>query len=115
MAAFAIGASGLVGIPPVCGFISKWYLCGGALKAGELLFLFVFLTSAFLDAAYFFPIVYSAFFQGKAGRVDEAPLTMTLPIAGCAAASLFLGVFPDLFWRFFSLTNIVVQALSGGN
>jgi multicomponent Na+:H+ antiporter subunit D len=115
MAAFAIGASGLVGIPPVCGFISKWYLCGGALKAGELLFLFVFLASAFLDAAYFFPIVYSAFFQGKAGRVDEAPLTMTLPIAGCAAASLFLGVFPDLFWRFFSLTNIVVQALSGGN
>ncbi|GAI83752.1 unnamed protein product, partial [marine sediment metagenome] len=39
MACFAIGAFGLAGIPPVCGFVSKWYLCLGALEAKQLIFL----------------------------------------------------------------------------
>jgi multicomponent Na+:H+ antiporter subunit D len=104
-----------VGIPPVCGFLSKWYLCGGAFKAGELIFLFVFLASAFLDAVYFFPIVYAAYFGGKTSRVDEAPLSMTLPVIACAAVSILLGIVPDLFFRFVSLANLAVQAVSGGN
>lgn len=115
MAAFTIGAAGLVGIPPVSGFISKWYLCGGAFKAGELIFLFVFLASAFLDAVYFFPIVYTAYFGGNTARIDEAPLSMTLPVVACAAASIVLGIFPDLFFGFVSLANLTVQAVLGGN
>lgn len=114
MAAFTVGVSGLVGIPPVSGFLSKWYLCGGAFKAGELLFLFVFLTSAFLDAVYFFPIVYTAYFGGRKNRIDEAPLSMTLPIIGCAVASVVLGIFPDAFFGFMSLADLIVQAVSGG-
>jgi multicomponent Na+:H+ antiporter subunit D len=115
MAAFTVGAAGLVGIPPVSGFLSKWYLCGGAFKAGELIFLFVFLASAFLDAVYFFPIVYAAYFGGKTSRVDEAPLSMTLPVIACGGVSILLGIVPDVFFRFVSLANLAVQTVLGGN
>jgi multicomponent Na+:H+ antiporter subunit D len=61
MAAFTIGAMGLAGIPPINAFVSKWFLCRGALQADQLLILAIFLISGLLNAAYFFPIVHRAF------------------------------------------------------
>ena len=63
MIAFAIGATGMCGIPPVAGFISKWFLCLGAVQAGAFIFLCVILVSSILDVIYFFPIVRMAFFK----------------------------------------------------
>ena len=62
MAAFFIGALGMIGIPPTGGFISKWYLVLGSVDAEQLVFLAVLLVSAVLNAAYFLPVVYTAFF-----------------------------------------------------
>lgn len=116
MAAFTIGAAGLTGIPPVCGFISKWYLCLGALEAQEIVFLMVFLVSALLDAAYFFPIIYSAFFK-KPKRVksqfDEAPVLVVAPIVVTTVACLLLGIFPDAFIHFFKLAVSSAQSILG--
>ena len=62
MGAFFIGSLSVVGLPPCGGFISKWYLVLGTLEADQILLLIVLLTSSLLNAAYFFPIVYKAFF-----------------------------------------------------
>ncbi|MCW3129591.1 MAG: proton-conducting transporter membrane subunit [Methanophagales archaeon] len=62
MVAFTIGALGMSGIPPVCGLISKWYLCLGTVDAHALGLLAVLLISSLLDIVYFFPIIYTAFF-----------------------------------------------------
>ena len=116
--AFAIGAMGVSGIPPICGFISKWYLCLGALEANEMIFLFVFLTSAFLDAAFFFPIVYRAFFKNPEADVkphfDEAPMFMVIPLTATAAISLVLGIFPNALLPFFEIVNVAVKSIVGG-
>ena len=65
--AFSIAALGMIGIPPVAGFISKWYLGLGALEAGMAAWVMpVLLTSSALNAAYFLPILYRAWFRDPA-------------------------------------------------
>jgi len=118
MAAFTVAAAGLVGIPPVCGFLSKWFLSLGALQSGEILFLFVFLVSALLDAAYFFPIIFNAFFktrEGNPGRpVREAPFLVSAPLAVTAFLSVLFFAFPDAMLRFYTMGDLVARSLFGG-
>ena len=63
MAAFTIGAFGMIGVPPLAGFISKWYLGLGALDAGQDWVIFVLAGSSLLNAGYFLPILYAAWFR----------------------------------------------------
>jgi len=64
MTAFAIATLSMIGVPPAAGFLTKWYLLNGAMEANEVRLTFVLLTSSFLNAAYFLPIVHKAFFEG---------------------------------------------------
>jgi len=119
MASFAIAAMGIAGIPPVAGFISKWYLCLGSLEAHQILFLFVLLTSALLDIGYFFPIIYNSFFKESKEHmepgVSEAPMFMVVPIAVCAGGSLLLGIAPNAFVHFFALASLAAKSILGLN
>ena len=63
MAAFTIGAFGMIGAPPLAGFVSKWYLGLGALDAGQGWVLVVLAGSSLLNAGYFLPILYAAWFK----------------------------------------------------
>jgi multicomponent Na+:H+ antiporter subunit D len=56
-AAFTVAALGMIGLPPLVGFISKWYLASGALAVGMPGVLGVLIASALLNAAYFLPLV----------------------------------------------------------
>ena len=62
-------ALALVGIPPASGFVSKWYLCLGALEGdvGALRFIgpAVLLISALFTAGYLLPITIHGFFPGN--------------------------------------------------
>jgi Formate hydrogenlyase subunit 3/Multisubunit Na+/H+ antiporter, MnhD subunit len=73
MLAFGIAAAGMAGIPLVAGFVSKWYIVIGALEGGNAVFAGVLLLSGILNIAYFWPIVYQAFFQTP-DDTDEKPL-----------------------------------------
>ncbi|MCX6907218.1 MAG: monovalent cation/H+ antiporter subunit D family protein [Verrucomicrobia bacterium] len=103
--AFAIASLSMIGAPPVAGFVSKWYLLLGALDAGSIGILVVLLTSTVLNAAYFAPVVYHAFF-GKPPAADahhhqrEAHLAMLIPLSITAAISVLIGFYPDFFMRF---------------
>ncbi|MBK1647326.1 proton-conducting transporter membrane subunit [Rhabdochromatium marinum] len=61
--AFSVGALGMIGIPPIAGFISKWYLGLGAIKADMPWVLLVLGASTLLNAAYFLPILFRAWFR----------------------------------------------------
>jgi len=63
MTAFTIGAFGMIGAPPVAGFVTKWYLGLGALEAGQAWVILVLAGSSLLNAAYFLPILYRAWFR----------------------------------------------------
>ena len=63
MIAFTIGAFGMIGAPPIAGFISKWYLGMGALEAGQGWVIAVLVGSSLLNGAYFLPILHAAWFK----------------------------------------------------
>ncbi len=62
MAAFTVGALGMIGIPPSAGFVSKWYLCLGGLNGNNWWVIAVLVSSSLLNAAYFLPILTRAWF-----------------------------------------------------
>ncbi|WP_142848022.1 proton-conducting transporter membrane subunit [Telmatospirillum sp. J64-1] len=63
MGAFTLAALGMMAAPPMAGFITKWYLGLGALEAGQGWALGVLLISSLLNAAYFLPILRTAWFD----------------------------------------------------
>ncbi|PRQ07924.1 monovalent cation/H+ antiporter subunit D family protein [Enhygromyxa salina] len=119
MAAFTIGTLSMIGLPPTGGFISKWYLMQGAWTAESGFAIAVLLTSTLLNAAYFLPIVYRAFFRkppehdGHEGDHHhdhhdhhdhgEAPLPIVIALTCTAAATVGLFFYPDLFTGYASM------------
>lgn len=71
MAAFSVGALGMIGLPPLAGFVSKWYLGLGAMDAGQHWVLAVLAGSSLLNAAYFLPVLYRAWFLPARGPWPE--------------------------------------------
>ncbi|SLN12289.1 Na(+)/H(+) antiporter subunit A [Roseivivax jejudonensis] len=61
--AFTIGALGMIGIPPLAGFVSKWYLGAGGLDVGQPAVIALLAGSSLLNAAYFLPILQRAWFR----------------------------------------------------
>ena len=103
--AFALAALSMIGAPPVGGFVSKLYLFVGALDAGTIGILAVLVVSSLLNAAYFAPIVYHAYFsppptEDAGHEYREAPLALLIPLCLTAVLSVVIGVFPGFFMRF---------------
>jgi multicomponent Na+:H+ antiporter subunit D len=117
MAGFFVGALSIIGIPPGGGFVSKWYLVLGTLEADQLLLLVVILTSSLLNAAYFMPIVYRAFFVAPTDTTvpvtfSEAPIFCVAPLVITAVISIILFFYPQ---PFLDLAELAVQATLGGS
>lgn len=115
---FTIASLGLIGIPPLGGFVSKWYLAVGALDSGAGIFSWlgpvVLLLSALLTAGYLFSITIAAFLPGAdydygALQKREPTPWMTLPLVVLAALTVLIGLFPGMFVDF--LTAIADQLL----
>jgi multicomponent Na+:H+ antiporter subunit D len=109
----------MIGMPPLGGFLSKWWIALGAIEAKELPILIVIATSTILNAAYFLPIIYAAFFKetaaghhGASGSgVHEAPLLMVVPLTVTALGALVLFFAPSMF---LDLAKVAVSAVTGG-
>lgn len=118
MAAFTAGAVSMIGIPPLGGFISKWYLAMGSVESGHLPVLVVLAGSTILNACYFLPIIYRAFFkepasaQGvEAGRIKEAPALMVVPLVITATGTVVLFFKPSIFLE---LARTALSGLGSG-
>ena len=97
MAAFAIAALSMVGVPPTGGFVSKWYLIAGAFQVEDYFVLTVLVLSTALNAAYFLPIIFRAYFlpesQPPARAHGEAPLLMVAALTTTALLTLLIFIF----------------------
>jgi multicomponent Na+:H+ antiporter subunit D len=98
LGAFAVGALSMIGLPPAVGFVSKWYILLGALEAQNFVVLGVILTSTLLNAGYFVPIVYAAFFKepnpDDHAEHGEAPLPVVATVVATAIGTIVLFFFP---------------------
>jgi multicomponent Na+:H+ antiporter subunit D len=113
MAAFAVGSLGLAGLPPVGGFISKWFLVQGALQTLHPVAMAVLLISGLLNAGHLFPIVVRAFFKPSNDftRFDEAPALLLIPLCCTAGFAVLLGIWPDGLFHLFSLNAAAVASV----
>ncbi|MCC5955586.1 MAG: monovalent cation/H+ antiporter subunit D family protein [Natronohydrobacter sp.] len=66
MLAFSLAALGMIGLPPLAGFVSKWYLAQGGLEAGQGWVIALLLGSSLLNAVYFLPMLHRAWFRDGA-------------------------------------------------
>lgn len=100
MTAFSIGALGMIGIPPIAGFVSKWALGMGALEVGQDWVLLVLMGSALLNAGYFLPLLWRGWFAEPADWHEdnwreerwETHWMLLLPAVFTAALSLLVGL-----------------------
>jgi multicomponent Na+:H+ antiporter subunit D len=104
MTAFTLAAFGMIGVPPTVGFISKWYLGLGALEVGQDWVVLVLAGSSLLNAAYFLPILRTAWFdpppeawphERDYGRKETA-WTLLLPPLFTVSAALVWGLFASM-------------------
>ena len=94
MAAFTIGALSMIGVPPTGGFVSKWYILAGAFQADNLLAIFTIIASTVLNAAYFLPIIFMAWFADEqAGGKEHGEAPILVVVALSLTALLTLGFF----------------------
>ena len=101
MGAFLIASISIVGLPPLGGVWSKWYLALGTLDAGYSVLLGVLMVSTVLNIAYLLPIPIRAFYAGdkKAVPVSEAPLFCLIAIGVTTLLCLILFLYPNLLYR----------------
>ena len=142
MGAFAIGSASMVGIPLFAGFISKWHLLYGGFQTELLVVVALLIVSGALNVAYFWPVVFAAFFErpdtGEQKPIVTAPFGgsdtgpghdpfdrpdgmfgettpyMLGPIIATGALVLIFGLVP---WAtgFFDLAGLVVELSTGVN
>jgi multicomponent Na+:H+ antiporter subunit D len=117
-AAFTLAALGMIGVPPLSGFVSKWWLGVGMLEVDAGIGLAVLLAGALLAAAYLLPVVYAVYFApagptaGRSGR--EAPTTMLAPTLVAAALTIVFGLGSHYGGFPLDLAQLAVAAWFGG-
>lgn len=89
----------MIGLPPTCGFFSKWYLMLGAYTGQQYFYIAVLVISSLLNAIYFFRIIEQLFVQREASLTEinphkgklGLPFAMILPIFVLGISILVLG------------------------
>ncbi len=116
-AAFTVGALGMIGVPPLAGFVSKFYLKQGAIGAGQEWVTLVLAASSLLNAAYFLPILYRSWFLSPAeqwpgehvfGRFETHWMLLAPPLF-TAAMVVLAGVFADSEFSPLAWARIIAQ------
>jgi multicomponent Na+:H+ antiporter subunit D len=118
---FTVGALAVIGVPPTCGFFSKWYLLLGGIQAGQWGFVIALLVCTLINVALFFRIFdKGCYVHSHKNTLEvtepsinphggEAPLSMLLPAIILALAILLIGIFNQ-----YIVTNVIHFAVPAG-
>jgi multicomponent Na+:H+ antiporter subunit D len=101
--AFLLGSLSVIGLPPMGGSWSKWYLLLGTVEASQLTMMVVLMASSLLSIGYLMPVVARGFFRPPAAdghgnpnggsrlEIREAPLLCVMPpvLTGIGCVVLF--------------------------
>ncbi|MEM1382942.1 MAG: proton-conducting transporter membrane subunit [Pseudomonadota bacterium] len=102
MGAFAIGALSMIGIPPTAGAVSKFVMLEGSFQASDWVGVAVIVLSTCLNAAYFLPIIWRAFWRAPPEATvahpahGEGPLPVVLALTITAFGTLALFFMPGV-------------------
>ena len=103
MAVLVAGGLSIIGVPPTCGFFSKWYLITGGIEAGHYPFVVALLFSSLVNAVLFFRIFEISYFEpfadhhhghdSHAQHIREAPVEMVATMLVVAVGLIVLGFY----------------------
>jgi len=103
MGVLAVGGLSMIGVPPTCGFFSKWYLINGGIAAGHYAFVVALLFSSLVNAVLFFRIFEIGYFEpfvdhhhghsATAEIFQEAPMGMVATMMLVALGLVVLGFY----------------------
>lgn len=113
MFAFFLATLSMAGLPPLAGFVGKWYLSVGAWNGGYWWILFVLVISGVLNLAYFMPIIFRAFLRPFDGAPGEARRFLLGPIIATATGTLALGVWTTMPYGPLEIASRVAAAITG--
>lgn len=112
---FVTGGLSIIGIPPTCGFFSKWYLVSGGIEAGQWAYVLALLFSSLVNAIIFFRLVEIAYYGKFEGHdhgpaaIDEVPASMLLPMLVTAGSLIGVGIYTNEI-----INNIVQWTMPAG-
>jgi multicomponent Na+:H+ antiporter subunit D len=113
MIAFTAAALAMIGLPPLAGFVSKWYLATGGLGQGDVWVLALLMGSSLLNALYFLPILHRAWFGHEKARAAPAARPrigwmLTAPPLATAGLVLAAGLFANAPFSPLGWTRFIV-------
>jgi multicomponent Na+:H+ antiporter subunit D len=117
MTAFTLAAFGMIGVPPMAGFVSKWYLGVGAVHAEQPWVVAVLAASSALNAMYFLPILRAAWFSEARTEWTrrttwlEGDAVLIIAAVIPAILSLLAGVLAGMPWSPLTLARLAVEGV----
>jgi multicomponent Na+:H+ antiporter subunit D len=92
MLSFTIMALSIMGIPPLVGFVSKWYISLGIIASGHWPYIIVIIVNTLMEFVYFLRVINVSYFTLGAAERREAPVSMIAPTAVLAIACILFGI-----------------------
>ena len=114
MFAFFLATLSMAGLPPMAGFVGKWYLSVGAWNAGYWWVLLILAISGVLNLAYFLPITIRAFLRPYNGTIEGPKhwLLIAPPIL-TAIGTLILGLWTTMPFGPLEIGGVIATAVTG--
>ena len=105
--AFLIASLSIIGLPPLVGSWSKWFLIEGSISTQNFIVLIAFAISTLLNCAYLLPIALRGFFKSPDTSLDhwspgfqEAPLACVIPLCITAISTFLLFFYIQYIYEF---------------
>jgi multicomponent Na+:H+ antiporter subunit D len=119
--AFAFFGFALAGVPPLNGFISKFFICKAGVDAGGwgIVAMVLLIVNSLLSLCYYLPainkILFSRDISEKAKEAKRVPVTIAIPIIIMLILTVMLGVYPDLGLKIVDpVVDFMMASLGGG-
>ncbi len=100
---FVLVALSIIGIPPTCGFFSKWYLILGSFQSGQYIFGISIIISSLINIILFFKIFEKWFFE-PFEKVKEAPYSMVASLLLSSLSLVLVGIYSG-----FLVKNVIME------
>ena len=115
MLAIVVGGLSLIGVPGTVGFVSKWYLVLASLEQGLWPVALLILLGSLFAVVYVWKLVEAAYLTEPQGEVavQEAPLSMLVPLWILVIANVYFGVQTDVSVGLASQAAAVLTGVAG--
>jgi len=115
MSAFFIASLSIIGLPPLAGAWSKWWLLLATAEAKQWLLLGILALSSLMNIFYLLAIPLKAFFTVPTQQISvksdiEAPMPMLIAIITCTCLCFIFFIFPEPLYE---LASSITHSTSG--